>query len=97
MCDDTTLPRVVPVERDIPDEFKDDYVYVKTAAAVAGVNEGTIRRNLAMQTLAGLKVGERLWLVKRVSEIDTNGDVVDPPGLDYWTKGKPGNPEWVKK
>jgi excisionase family DNA binding protein len=85
----TPVPREVPYDPEVPEDFRDKYIRISTAAKIAGVHEGTIQRHLRNGTLAGIKLGERLWYVRRETE-----ETEQAPAIDLWEPGKPGNPQW---
>ena len=67
---DEKLPRDVPYDPQVPEPMREEYVRSTFAATVVGVSRATITRHLRMGTLAGMKVTERTWFVKRLTEDD---------------------------
>ena len=84
-------PRPVPFDLAIPEQFRADYIGVEKAAEVAGCHRSTIQRHLKQGSLAGLKVSERKWWVRRITQ---EGKA---PAMDLWEESSPGNPEWKAK
>ncbi len=89
---DITLPRTVPIDPQVPPEFQQQYITVTVAAKAAGVYRSTIKRHLGNGTLRGKKMATHLWYVSR-----TSNEGESPPGLDWWTPGTSGNPNWIKE
>jgi hypothetical protein len=92
MADETTLPREVPYDDQVPEAMREEYIRVVIAAEVTGVPRETIARHLRKGTLAGMKMSPRLWYVKRHTASDD-----EVPAIDMWTTGPMGNPNWIKK
>ncbi len=80
------LPRDVPLDPSVPEPLRGEYVGVKTAIEVTGASKATINRHVRNGTLAGLRMGERMWYVNRCTE-----EHAYPPGLTPCTLGRPGS------